>query len=98
MTPLTVKELAYELGVSDHYVYQMHAQGFPMPRRTFPESGVSFLTATVNDAKEWIEENEFRFIHGEPILTKGQLRFGLQAGFLSLNTRGVTTTPQSQTA
>jgi len=74
--PLTIKELAWELGVSDHYVFQMHAMGFPMVRRIFPESQVPMLTATVADAREWIEAHQFRFIHGRPVLTEGQLRFG----------------------
>lgn len=81
--PLTVKELAYELGVSDHYVYQMHALGFPMERRIYPESKVPYLTATESDAREWIEANGFRLVDGFGVVGGHQFRFKLQADFVT---------------
>lgn len=77
---LPIKELAAELGVSEHYVYQMRACGFPMVRRTLPGCGGKlFLTATEADAREWIEANNFHLTHdGGRGVTNGQLKFCLQ--------------------
>lgn len=85
---LTIAELAYELGVSAHFVYLMHAAGFPMAAKVFPESRVPFLVATLPDALEWIDANEFRLVHGVPVKSRGQLRLGLQADFWNV-TRNV---------
>ncbi len=77
--PLTVKELADELGVSEHYVYQMHAAGFPMEWRTLPGCGrVKFLTATVESARDWIETHNFRLADGYGLAGGYQCQFQLQ--------------------
>ncbi len=77
--PLTVKELAYELGVSVKYVELMHAAGFPMERKKFPDCPVPLLCATLASALTWREENEFRLVHCHPVLTRGQLRVGFRS-------------------
>lgn len=65
MTPLGIKELAAALGYSEHYVYQMHALGFPMLWRTFNGCGDRlYLSATVQDARTWIAANDFRLVNG----------------------------------
>jgi uncharacterized membrane protein YedE/YeeE len=75
--PITTKELAWELGVSVRYVESMHAAGFPMVRRKLDGCGSRlFLTATVEEARQWIEANEFRLVHCHPVITIGQIRFG----------------------
>lgn len=61
---LTVKELSYALGKSDHYIYQMHHCGFPMQPKTFPESNIAYLTATLSAARDWIATNDFRLVDG----------------------------------
>lgn len=96
---LTVKELAGELGVSEHYVYQAHACGFPMARRTFTGCGdVKFLTATEADLREWIELNNFHLTHeGGRGVTNGQLKFCLQADFVT-GFKSVVKTLQAQMA
>ena len=78
--PLTVKELAWELGVSVHYIYQMRACGFPMQEKLLAGYGLRpVLTATLREAVEWIEENNFHLIHehGAGVIN-GQMKFCLQ--------------------
>ena len=77
--PLTIKELAWELGVSVKYVELMHAAGFPMTRRLLDGYGARpVLSATADEARAWREAIEFRLVHCHPVLTVGQMRFGFR--------------------
>ena len=58
-TPLLVKELATSLGVSTRFIYQMRACGFPMRGDTRYRQ-----KATLEDARAWIEDNNFRLKDG----------------------------------
>ena len=51
---MTVKELAYYLGISTHFVYQMRACGFKMRGRHYHSQ-----TATSAEAVEWVVKNDF---------------------------------------
>lgn len=67
---LVVKELAWELGVSDHYVYQMRHCGFKMDgdRRCNQ-------TAKLRHARAWIYEHEFRLVDSLGVVGAGQYQF-----------------------
>jgi hypothetical protein len=55
--PLSVKQLAASLKVSLRFVYQMRARGFPMRGDTRQRQ-----SATPEEARAWIEANNFRLI------------------------------------
>lgn len=63
---LLVKELAWALGVSSRFVYQMRACGFPMRGDTRQRQ-----TATLPEARAWIKAHRFRLKHGVGIIEKG---------------------------
>jgi hypothetical protein len=56
---LCVKSLAFELGVSSRYVYEMRRCGFVMEGRRKDNQ-----TATVKEAVVWIEQNDFKMVDG----------------------------------
>jgi len=56
---LRVKELAESLRVSNRFIYQMRACGFPMRGDSHYSQ-----TATVQEAQDWIKANNFRLIKG----------------------------------
>ena len=60
-----VKGLAFDLGVSVRYVYEMRRCGFTM-------EGLKRCnqTATTRQAVAWIEENDFRMIDGKGLVVQ----------------------------
>jgi hypothetical protein len=61
--PLPVKQLAASLGVSLRFVYQMRARGFPMRGGTRHRQA-----ATPEEARAWIEANDFRLINSVGVI------------------------------
>jgi len=53
---LCVKGIAFSLGVSTRYVYEMRRCGFPM-------HGIH-QAATLKEAVAWIEASDFRMVRG----------------------------------
>lgn len=56
---LCVKGLAFSLGVSTRYVYEMRRCGFAMEGRRKDNQ-----TATTKEAVKWIEEQDFKMVDG----------------------------------
>lgn len=56
---LCVKGLAFSLGVSVRYVYEMRRCGFTMEGRRKDNQ-----TATLKEAVQWIVENDFKMVDG----------------------------------
>lgn len=56
---LVVKELALMLGVSPRFIYRMRYCGFTMHGATKDNQ-----TASVQEAVDWIEKNDFRIVNG----------------------------------
>lgn len=67
--PLPVKELADALGVGLRFVYQMRACGFPMRGDTRHQQ-----MATLEEARAWIQANDFRLIKGAGVTGKNRSR------------------------
>jgi|GEM_PF-6674919 len=60
---LCVKALAFELGLSTRFVYEMRRCGFAMEGRSKDNQ-----TATLKQAVDWILENDFRMVDGFGVL------------------------------
>ena len=60
---LRVKELAESLQVSRRFIYQMRARGFPMQGDNHYGQ-----TATVQEAQDWINANNFRLVKGVGVI------------------------------
>lgn len=67
---MCVKELAFSLGVSVRYVYEMRRCGFKMDGCANRNQ-----TATIKQAVDWMTENDFKMIHGAGI-TNGEQTLG----------------------
>lgn len=63
---LSVKELAFKLGVSRHFVYQMRARGFPMAW----DCDLRGYSTTEIEARTWLKATLFRLRDGRGVINQ----------------------------